>query len=94
MRALRWLRPLLLLVIVGMALLSLRETSAVTACQARGGEYDRFWRRCDAASFQQRPVFRPFVRRREVLAGAALVALMGAGVAVWLCRRAVRARGN
>ncbi len=93
MTVVRRLRPLLVLLIVPLALLSLRETSTVSACSARGGRYDPATRHCDAASFQSGEPARP-LRRSQVLLGAALVALSGAGVAVYLRKRAVRERGS
>jgi hypothetical protein len=36
--------------------------------------------------------YEPFMERHGVLIGATLVALLGAGVAVWLRRRALRER--
>jgi hypothetical protein len=83
------IRPLLLLALVALTLLSLRETRRVGACTARGGSLDPETGRCDAASFQGEPAQAP-LGRRQVVGGAVLVALAGAGVAVWLTRRARR----
>lgn len=88
----RRIRPLLLLALVALALLSLRETRRVGACTGRGGTYDHATGRCDAASFQGEPAPAP-LGRRAVAGGAVLVAVAGAGVAVWLTRRARRVRG-
>ena len=87
----RRIRPLLLALIAVLALVSLRQTAWETACAARGGRYDPATRRCDAASFQAGSA-PSFPRRAEVLGGAALVALVGAGVAVFIRRRAIRMR--
>ena len=85
----RRIRPLLVLALAAAAFLSLRETGRVSACAARGGSYDPATRRCDAIAFQQEPAPR-FATRREVVGGAALVALAGAGVAVYLAGRGRR----
>ncbi len=93
MTSIRRLRPLLLLLILPLALLSLRETRRVSACVGRGGSIDPATGQCDAPSFQaDRPP--PLPRQGEVLIGAVLAAAAGAGVAVWLRRRALRGRGS
>lgn len=83
----RVVRLLVLLALVPLALLSLRETQRATAC---AGDYDPRTRACDARSFQAPPPFR--MGRRDVLAGAAAVALFGAATAVVLRRLALRRR--
>lgn len=85
----RRIRPLLLLALVALALLSLRETRRVNACP--GGELPRRGR-CDARSFQAPQPFR--MGRREVLLGAAAVAFAGAATAVVLRRLALRRHGE
>jgi hypothetical protein len=85
------IRPLLLLALVALTLLSLRETRRVGACTARGGSLDPETGRCDAASFQGEPAQAP-LGRRQVVGGAVLVALAGAATAVLLRRRALRER--
>jgi hypothetical protein len=92
MTAVRRLRPLLVLMIVPLALLSLRETSLVSACSGRGGHYDHATRHCDAASFQADDDSAPPLQRDQVLLGAVLVAAAGAAVAGYLHRSAVRKR--
>jgi hypothetical protein len=89
----RRIRPLLLLALVPLALLSLRETRRVGACTGRGGTYDHQTGRCDAVSFQGEPARAP-LGRGAVVGGAVLVALAGAGTAVLLRRRAIRVRGG
>lgn len=91
MTGMRRLRLLLLLVLVPLALVSLFETRAVNGCTERGGSYDHATRECDMAATH---AYQPFLERHAVLIGAVLVALAGAGVAVWLRRRALRARGS
>jgi hypothetical protein len=81
----RRIRPLLLLALVALALLSLRETRRVSACP--GGELTRRGR-CDAPSFQAPQPF--LMGRRDVLLGAVVVALAGAATAVVLRRITVR----
>ena len=93
MTGIRRLRPLLLLLILPLALLSLRETYRAGACSSRGGQYDHRTRECDAATFQAGSA-PAFPRRGQVLLGAAAVAAAGAGVAVWLRRRALRERSQ
>lgn len=78
----RRIRPLLLLALVALALLTLRETQRVNACP--GGELTRRGR-CDAPSFQAPQPFH--MSRRDVLLGAVAVALAGAATAAWLTRR-------
>jgi hypothetical protein len=80
-------RLLVLLALVPLALLTLRQTQRVAAC---AGEYDPRTGECDARSFQAQPPFH--MGRRDVLIGAAAVALLGAATAVVLRRLAVRRR--
>lgn len=87
----RRLRLLLLLILLPLAYVSLRETVAVDACVEQGGSYDYRTRRCDMAASHP---YRPFAERHGVLIGATIIALAGAGVAVWLRRRALRERGR
>ncbi|HYR07639.1 MAG TPA: hypothetical protein VEQ60_07715 [Longimicrobium sp.] len=87
----RRIRLLLLLILVPLAFVSLRETRAVDACLEQGGSYDYRAGECDMAASH---AYEPFMERHGVLIGATLVALMGAGVAVWLRRRALRERGS
>jgi hypothetical protein len=85
----RRIRPLLLLALAALALLSLRETQRVSACP---GGYDPRTGACDTRSFQApRPVY---MGRRDVLLGAVAVALVGAATAVLLRRLALRRRGE
>ena len=88
MTRLRRVRLLVLLALVPLALLSLRQTQTVGACTGRGGTWDERTGKCDTRSFQSRPPFH--AGRRDVVLGAALVALAGAGVAILLRRRALR----
>lgn len=85
----RRLRLLLLLALIPLALVSLFETRAVNGCTERGGSYDHATRQCDMAATH---AYEPFLERHAVLLGAVVVALTGAGVAVWLRRRALRDR--
>jgi hypothetical protein len=85
----RRIRLLLLLVLLPLAFVSLRETLAVNACAERGGSYDHASGECDMAASH---TYEAFMDRHGVLIGATLVALAGAGVAVWLRRRARRRR--
>ena len=85
----RRIRLLSLLVLVPLAFVSLRETRAVNACAERGGSSDHASRECDMAASH---TYEPFMERHGVLIGATLVALLGAGVAVWLRRRALGER--
>ncbi|HEU4885280.1 MAG TPA: hypothetical protein VFT45_23665 [Longimicrobium sp.] len=87
----RRIRLLLLLVLVPLAFVSLRETRSVNACAEAGGSYDYASRECDMAASH---AYEPFMERHGVLIGATLVALLGAGVAVWLRSRALRERGS
>jgi hypothetical protein len=87
----RRLRLLLLVMLIPLAWVSLRETRAVDACLEQGGSYDYRAGECDLA---QTHAYEPFMDRHGVLIGATLVALVGAGVAVWLRRRAMRERAN
>ena len=89
MTGMRRIRLLLLLILVPLAFVSLRETRAVNACAERGGSYDHASRECDRAVSH---TYEPFMERHGVLIGATLVALLGAGVAVWLRSRALRER--
>ena len=89
MTGMRRIRLLLLLILVPLAFVSLRETRAVNACAERGGSYDHASRECDMAATH---AYEPFMERHGMLIGATLVALMGAGVAVWLRRRALLER--
>jgi hypothetical protein len=91
MSGMRRIRLLLLLVLVPLAFVSLRETRAVNACAERGGSYDHASRACDMAASH---AYEPFMERHGVLIGATLVALIGAGVAVWLRGRALRQRAG
>jgi hypothetical protein len=91
MSGMRRIRLLLLLILVPLAFVSLRETRAVNACAERGGSYDHASRACDMAASH---TYEPFMERHGVLIGATLVALVGAGVAVWLRRRALRERAG
>ncbi|HEX6373353.1 MAG TPA: hypothetical protein VF006_30800 [Longimicrobium sp.] len=87
----RRVRLLLLLVLLPLAFISLRETLAVDACLDQGGSYDYKAGQCDMTTSHP---YEPFMDRHSVLIGATLVALMGAGVAIWLRRRALRERGS
>jgi|GEM_PF-6307871 len=84
----RAVRLLVLLVLVPLALLTLRETQARSGC---AGTYDAATGECDARSFQAQPPFH--MGRRDVLLGALAVALAGAATAVLLRRRALRRTG-
>jgi hypothetical protein len=87
----RRIRLLLLLVLVPLAFVSLRETRAVNACAEQGGSYDHASHECDMAASH---AYEPFMERHGVLIGATLVALLGAGVAIWLRSRALREQGS
>lgn len=89
----RRIRPLLVLALAVLAFLSVRETQRAGACAGRGGTYDRATGRCDAVAFQGEPARDP-LRHRQVLGGAVVVALMGAGVAVYLARRGRQRRAS
>lgn len=89
MTGMRRIRLLLLLILVPLAFVSLRETRAVNACAEGGGSFDHASRRCDMTTTH---TYEPFMERHGVLIGATVVALAGAGVAVWLRRRALRER--
>lgn len=91
MTGMRRVRLLLLIVLLPLAYVSLRETWAVDGCREQGGSYDYRTRRCDMAASHE---YQPFLERHGVLIGATIVALAGAGVAVYLRRRALRARGS
>lgn len=84
-------RLLLLLVLLPLAFVSLRETRAVDDCVEQGGSWDYQTGRCDMARTH---AYEPFLERHGVLTGATMVALGGAGVALWLRRRAVRRRDH
>ena len=83
----RRVRLLVLLALVPLALLTLRQTQRSAAC---AGDYDPRTRECDARSFQSPPPFH--MGRRDVLLGAAAVALAGLATAVVLRRLAIRRR--
>lgn len=91
MTGMRRVRLLLLLVLLPLAVISLRETLAVDGCLDAGGSYDYKAGECDMTTSHS---YEPFMDRHGVLIGATLVALIGAGVAVWLRRRALRERGS
>jgi hypothetical protein len=87
----RRIRLLLLLILVPLAFVSLRETRAVDACVEQGGSYDYKAGECDLA---QSHAYEPFMERHGVVIGATVVALVGAGIAVWLRRRVLRERAG
>lgn len=84
----RAVRLLVLLALVPLALLTLRQTQRHNACR---GDLDPVTGQCDARSFQAPQPWQ--MGRRDVLAGAVLVALAGAVTAVVLRRLAIRRRG-
>lgn len=91
MTGMRRLRLLLLLVVLPLAWLSLRQNWAIHECRDLEGSYDIRTGRC---SIEFLHASEPFRDRHQVLIGAVFVALMGAGAAVWLRRRALRERGS
>lgn len=85
----RRIRLLLLVLLLPLAYVSVRETMAVDGCLDRGGSYDYRARRCDMARTH---TYEPFMERHGTLLGATVVAVVGAGVALWLRRHPSRGR--